>query len=174
MTNVACGIGRMNPPTRGHDRLIQALRCEARANSCKAVFFIVDGIGSGKDREKNPLTGDERRAILSRLYGDVTFIVVTSAYEAMEVLDVMGFRLVTLVCGSDRAERYGKMTRDYWGEVKVCSLYRDDKSSTVESVSATKARKAVRENDYQAFAQMFISTDETLARNVWEVLRMRL
>lgn len=174
MRNVACGIGRLNPPTIGHDRIIQTIREESEKNDCDAVFFIVDGIGSGKDTEKNPLTGDERRAILSSIYDDVTFMVVTSAYEAMEVLDVMGCRLAVLVCGSDRAERYGKMTRDYWGEVKVRTLNRGDTSSNVESVSATKARKSVLDGDYEAFARMFISKNETLARNVWEVLRMRL
>jgi len=156
MSNIVLGGGRCNPPTRGHYVLIRKLEKLAQQHGVRAEMFIIDGEQSGQDKQKNPLTPEQRVAILRGWFPNVRFDIAGSAYEVMEILEVQGKRPTVMVAGSDRAKKYRRLL-DYSGftEAKILELDRDD--GDADGVSATKARSAAAAGDFDEFVRMMPS-----------------
>lgn len=153
MTDVAITAGRLNPPTRGHWVLIQQLKQSAAQLGVRAIVYVVDGDKSSQDRSKNPLTAEQRVAILKEWFPDVTFDIVGSAYEIMEVLEVQNLTPVVWIAGTDRVRNYGKLLA-YEGHME-CRVEEVDRSAgDADGVSATLARKAALEDNLPEFARL--------------------
>jgi nicotinamide mononucleotide adenylyltransferase len=147
---VVFGVGRLNPPTRGHDVMVQQVKETAERLGARAILYIVDGEKSGQDKSKNPLTGEQRVAIARRLFPGVTIDVVGSAYEVLEVLDLQYLEPRVWVAGSDRAAKYRKLLAS---ELLDCEVLEVDRSAgEADGVSATAARKAALEGNMEEFA----------------------
>ena len=142
--------GRLNPPTKGHDVLVQKVKEAAERLGARAMLYIVDGEKTGKDKSKNPLTGEQRVAIARRLFPGVTVDVVGSAYEVLEVLDLQNLEPGVWVAGSDRAAKYRKLLA---GEKLDCEVLEVDREAgEADGVSATAARQAALEGNMEEFA----------------------
>lgn len=150
MNEVALVVGRLNPPTRGHGVLIRQLKETAERLGARPVLYIVDGAKSGKDKSKNPLSADQRLAIAKKLFPGITVDVVSSAYEALEVLDVQGFKLKAWIAGSDRASNYRKLVASEQLDCEVLEV--DREAGEADGVSATAARQAALDGNMVEFA----------------------
>jgi len=147
---VAFMVGRMNPPTRGHGILISRLRETASRLGARPILYIVDGEKSSKDRVKNPLTAEQRLAIIRKLFPGIMVDVVASAYEALEVLDLQGLKPRAWIAGSDRASNYRKLIAS---EKLDCEVFEVDREAgEADGVSATAARQAALEGNMVEFA----------------------
>lgn len=147
---VVFAAGRLNPPTKGHDVLVQQVKDVAERLGARAMLYIVDGAKSGLDKSKNPLTGEQRVAIARKLFPGVTIDVVGSAYEVLEVLDLQYLEPRVWVAGSDRAANYRKLLAS---EQLDCEVLEVDRSAgEADGVSATAARKAALEGNMEEFA----------------------
>lgn len=114
-------VGRMNPPTRGHYKVMDAMKAFIRDNKklnleATPVVVIVAGEKSSADKTKNPLTADERRSFMesSGRANGVKFIVAPSAFAAFEEVRKAGFEPIAIAAGSDRAPGYLKMLDKYF------------------------------------------------------------
>lgn len=172
-TKVVATIARMNPPTIGHDRVIKAVQERANQIGATPMVFIVDGIVSGKDKRKNPLSGDDRVEILREIYPSVKFEVITTASDILDVLYITNLKLDTLVAGSDRIDSYGRMVRSDFPEAHLFSLYRDENASNIEGVTATKVRQMVSAGNFQEFRKHFPGNDD-LAQKVFEKVKANI
>jgi nicotinamide mononucleotide adenylyltransferase len=153
MRKVAIAGGRFNPPTRGHEALIQQLLDLAHAMGVPAEVFVVDGAQSSQDKLKNPLTVDQRLAILRQWFPAVRFDVVGGAYDIMEVLEVQNKQPVVWLAGSDRVRKYQSLLlREGHAESRVVEVNRS--AGQAEGVSATQARHAARQDDLPGFRAM--------------------
>lgn len=153
---VVFAVGRLNPPTRGHDVMVQQVKDIAERLGARAMLFIVDGAKTGQDKGKNPLTGEQRVAIARRLFPGVTIDVVGSAYDALEVLDLQYLEPRVWVAGSDRAAKYRKLLSS---EDLDCEVFEVDRSAgDADGVSATAARQAVLDGDMDEFSHHMPST----------------
>lgn len=142
--------GRLNPPTKGHDVLVRKVKETAERLGARAMLYIVDGEKSGKDKSKNPLTGDQRLELARRLFPGVTVDVVGSAYEVLEVLDLQYLDAKVWVAGSDRAANYRKLLASEKLDCEVLEV--DREAGEADGVSATAARKAALEGNMEEFA----------------------
>lgn len=147
---VVFAAGRLNPPTKGHGVLIRRVKETAERLGARAMLYIVDGEKSGKDKSKNPLTGEQRVEIARRLYPGVTIDVVGSAYEVLEVLDLQYLEPEVWVAGSDRAANYRRLLSSEKLECEVLEV--DREAGEADGVSATAARKAAIEGNMEEFA----------------------
>jgi len=147
---VAIGIGRMNPPTEGHAVMVKKLVSTAQKLGVRPIIYIVDGEKTGKDKSKNPLTARQRLSIARKLFPGVAFDVVSSAYEALEVLDLQGFKVKAWIAGSDRASNYRKLVASEKLDCEVVEV--DREAGEADGVSATAARKAALDGDMVEFA----------------------
>lgn len=160
MVNVVFGIGRTNPPTKGHKAVFDRIIREAKEHKCNAEFFIVDGVSTGKDKSKNPLSGEFRKQILSKWYPEIKFDIVVSAFDVLDILEVQNKTPFILITGEDRVSNYQKMLNYNSLSTQIIGLNRDEIG---QNVSATSARNAVLNNDFETYLTLMppsISRDD--------------
>jgi uncharacterized protein YneF (UPF0154 family) len=113
---VAFMIGRLNPPSQGHYKVISKMKEFIRKNpdlnlDAKPVIVIIAGVKSSEDKKKNPLTADERISFLeaSGKANGCIFLTAKSGFVALGVIRDNGYEPIAIGAGSDRAEEYKKL-----------------------------------------------------------------
>lgn len=114
-------VGRMNPPTAGHYKVIDTMKAFIRKNpdlnlSATPIVVIVDGEKTSKDKTKNPLTADERMKFMSSSgkANGVLFIKAVSAFAAFEAVRKAGYEPIAIAAGSDRRDDYLELLNKYF------------------------------------------------------------
>lgn len=121
--NVVVAVGRFNPPTRGHYKLIDSMKAFIRENpglglEAIPVVVIIAGSKSDQDKQRNPLSGEERQAFMesSGRAAGVKFLTAPSAFAAFEAVRKAGMEPMAVAAGSDRLPGYLKLLGDYFTE----------------------------------------------------------
>ena len=157
-------FGRMNPPTIGHEKLLNSLAAKAGRNPYRVYLT------QSQDRNKNPLTYRDKikaarkffpkhaRSIILNNRLKTVFEVVTSLYNE-------GFKNLVMVVGSDRINEFDLLLRKYNGQKARHGFYnfnsinvasagdRDPDAEGASGMSASKMRAAASDNDYTSFSQ---------------------
>lgn len=149
MKPVVMVVGRLNPITDGHRVLVELAKKEARKIGAQVMVFIIDGAQSGKDKAKNPLSGDSRLAYFKLLFPGVHVDLAGGAWEALEIIDIQGLKPALWIAGSDRSSKYQGILDFYGLGGKVLAV--DREAGEADGVSATAARKAALEGDWEVF-----------------------
>lgn len=176
-------FGRMNPPTIGHGKLLEAIASKAGRNPYK-IF-----LSQSQDPAKNPLSYSDKIKHVRKMFPKHARSVmvnkdVRTAIEAVVVLYNEGFRKVVMVVGSDRVIEFDTLLQKYNGkearhgfynfaEIKVISAgERDPDAEGVEGASASKQRAFAKDNDFISFSQGVPSTVSTAdARRLFNDVR---
>ena len=155
--DLTIAFGRFNPPTIGHEKLLQAAEKAAQGGDMKIYPSRT------QDAKKNPLDPDMKISYMRKMFPKYEeqivndnemksiFNVLTTAYEE-------GYKSVNIIVGADRqaefenlANKYNKDLYDF-KQIRVISAgIRDADAEGVEGMSASKMRKAVADNDFEAF-----------------------
>ena len=101
-------FGRMNPPTIGHEKLINAVH--QIANSSNSDAFIIPT--KTQDKKKNPLDFQTKVKFLRAFFPEANIVddaSIRTVFEAIFWLGEQGYTDVTLVAGSDRIGTFDKM-----------------------------------------------------------------
>lgn len=189
---VAFAYGRFNPPTIGHEKLIDTVVQTAKKYG--ADYFIIPSKSSAKqrpaERKKNPLSLEERRAILKHMVPNPDAIVDFGAtfIDALKKFQEMGYTKVYHIAGSDREQSFMIPVNKYNGKPDqsgnipfqfdsynfVSAGQRDPDSEGVEGMSASKLRQLAVEGDYETFKTgMSDSVPEDLKKQAFETIRKR-
>jgi hypothetical protein len=156
---VAFCYGRVNPPTIGHARLFNTV---ARA-SMGGDYWIF--LTHTQDPEKNPLV-DFVKAMFPQHADHVSTGGLRTIMQVLEFLYHNNYTDVTYVCGNDRLPTFTKLLNDYNGlEGKptyfkfnsinvVSSGPRDPDDDGIAGASASAARKAAKEEDFEKFKEI--------------------
>lgn len=158
-------FGRFNPPTIGHEKLINAVAKEGKGKTYRIYA------SQSEDPKKNPLSYEDkirfmrkmfsrhgRNIILDRTIKNV-FNIASAAYDD-------GYTKFTLVVGSDRVSEFKKLL-DKYDDVKGAHGYytfrdgihvvsagdRDPDADDVTGMSASKMRAAAADNDIETFSK---------------------
>lgn len=114
-------VGRMNPPTAGHYKVIDTMKAFIRKNpemklSATPIVVVVDGEKTSQDKKQNPLTADERIKFMgsSGRANGVIFITAKSAFEAFEAVREAGYEPIAIAAGSDRIDKYVGLLNKYF------------------------------------------------------------
>jgi hypothetical protein len=163
-------VGRINPPTRGHKVLVDIAVEKAKNLDTKATLFIVDGKLTGRDKKKNPLSGESRLAWAKKLFPQISCELVNDAYHALEVLDIQGKSPGVWIAGSDRASKYQKLLDFYGLGGEMFEV--DREGGEADGVSATAARKAALDGKWDDFkAQMPTGVDDVILADLMDEIR---
>jgi hypothetical protein len=110
---VAFAIGRFNPPTEGHYRVINKLKEFIRKNpelnlEASPVIVVVTGEKSSLDKTKNPLSADDRISFMkaSGRANGVIFLTAKNGSIALGIMRDNGYEPIAIGAGSDRAQGY--------------------------------------------------------------------
>jgi len=146
-------FGRMNPPTIGHEKLVNKVVQTARGKGTPFVFLT-----HSQDSKKNPLSANDKIKFARNAFGNVV-----QPAPGKTLIDVMkhlqkSFKEVIMVAGSDRVEEFKRLLNKYNGKdfnfdsINVVSAGdRDPDAEGASGMSASKMRKAAIDNKFTEF-----------------------
>ena len=148
-------IGRMQPPTAGHYKIIE----EAMKRNDKIYLFLA----GNKMSEDNPVPFELRKKILSHLGGKVIIKKAITGFVpdlVEEFINTKGVAIINVYCGSDRVAGYESQVKPHPDhpvdfEYNVNAIKRDDNSNDpIARISGTKVRNSIKEGKFDEFAAM--------------------
>ena len=170
-------FGRFNPPTIGHQKLLDSAKS------------IADGDlkiypSRSYDPKKNPLDPNQKTSLMKKMFPDHAENIVNdegvkSIFDALKLANDEGYSNVQIVVGSDRVSEFDSLAQKYNGELynfenieTVSAGERDAEGEGVEGMSASKMRKAASENDFETFRTGIPDTvDDKTAKSIMNTVR---
>lgn len=154
MTKVVITFGRMNPPTIGHQKLVDKVEAVAKKEKAPAKVYL----SHTQNNKKDPLSYAEKIRFARKAFGkSVTQSKSKTIFQIMEELDKQ-YDEVIMVVGSDRVAEFDGLLQKYNGKnynfdsIKVVSAgARDPDATGVEGMSASKLRAIAVEGDFETF-----------------------
>ena len=157
--DITVAFGRFNPPTVGHEKLLNRVKTVAG----KGEYAIYPS--RSNDPKKNPLDPEEKISYMQQMFPKHSERIVNDP-ESKTIFDVLkksnaaGARSINIVVGADRLKEFENLANKYNGQlydydrIRVISAgERDAESEGVEGMSASKLRKAVASDDFESFSK---------------------
>ena len=157
-------FGRFNPPTTGHEKLIDALAKQQSKNAGSMMYVYPS---HSQNAKKDPLPHTLKIAYMRKMFPKYKSNVIVSksrtALEAAVELHKKGHRSIVMVVGSDRVTEFNTLLNKYNGvdskhgfygfdDIKVVSAgERDPDSEGVSGMSASKMRAAAADGNFDLF-----------------------
>ena len=157
LDTLTLAFGRFNPPTAGHEKLIQAAD-KASAGGDMKIYP-----SRTQDNKKNPIDPDMKVSYMRKMFPDYKDNIINdpqmrSIFDVLVAASEEGYKSVNIIVGSDRLGEFENLAMKYNGdiynfdEIKTISAGpRDDEAEGVGGVSSSKQRKAVMDDDFKAF-----------------------
>lgn len=171
---VVATFGRMNPPTAGHEKLVNKVKEVARKMGAKAEIYL----SHSQDAKKNPLTYDDKVMIAKEAFGSV--VQKASAKTIMDVMKTLQshYDEVTLVVGEDRVAEFDALLNKYNGKeftfaniTVVSAGARDPDADGVEGMSASKMREAALKGEESKFKSGLPKKLQSHADDIYTMVR---
>lgn len=157
-------FGRFNPPTIGHEKLLDAVASVAG----KKPYRIY--VSQSQDAKKNPLPYEEKVKFLRKMFPKYARNIISDTsiktiFDIAVKLNGEGFNELVLVVGSDRVDSFKKLLDQYNGVKAVHGEYkfekidvvsageRDPDADEVSAMSASKLRDAAKAGDLSTFSK---------------------
>ena len=157
-------FGRMNPPTTGHEKLMNELAKKSGKHSYRVY------LSQSKDNKKNPLDFKYKVKTVRKFFPKHARQVmldrnVRNVFDALTEIYNDGYKNVSMVVGSDRVNEFKTLLNKYNGKKGRHGLYnfskinvisagdRDPDADDVSGMSASKMRKLASDGDFTQFSQ---------------------
>ena len=157
-------FGRMNPPTTGHEKLMNELSKKSGSNPYKVY------LSQSTDKKKNPLDFKYKVKTVRKFFPKHARSVmlnkkVKNVFDAVTEMYNDGFKNITMVVGSDRINEFNTLLNKYNGVKGRHGLYnfnkinvisagdRDPDADDISGMSASKMRSLANEGDFTQFSQ---------------------
>ena len=150
-------FGRFNPPTTGHEKLLDTVASSSDDND----YMIVPS--RTQDKKKNPLDADTKVSVMQKMFPKHKDKIVNdkanrTIFDVLKKAHTDGYANVRILGGADRVKEFEKLTGNYNGklyqfdklEIKSAGD-RDPDSDDITGMSASKQRKAAAEGDIKTF-----------------------
>jgi phosphopantetheine adenylyltransferase len=156
-------FGRFNPPTIGHEKLIEKAAANAKGNNFRIYA------SQSQDAKKNPLSYDDKIKFMRKMfprYGRniIHDSSIRTVFDILVGLYKEGYSKVSMVVGSDRVKEFEVLANKYNGQDARHGFYnfedginiisageRDPDKDTVSGMSASKMREAAADEDFGSF-----------------------
>jgi len=147
-------FGRMNPPTIGHEKLVNKVKSQSGDH-----YIFLSQTQKPKD---NPLPFDEKLKFAKEFFPGVNVghPQVRTPIQMLQLLEKLGYTDVIYVAGSDRVESFDKLFNDYNGKeynfnsiTVINAGERDPDAEGAEGMSASKMRSAAAQGNLDSFTQ---------------------
>jgi hypothetical protein len=170
-------FGRLNPPTIGHAKLVDAIKSQEGDH----YLFL----SQTQKPKTDPLSFAEKVAYAKKFFPGINIghQNVRTPVDALQMMQKLGYTDVVFLAGSDRVEGFQKLFDTYNGKadksgnipfnfntINVISAgERDPDADDVSGMSASKMRAAAAAGDLNTFAQGV--PDKNLAKNMYNDVR---
>ena len=157
---IVFSFGRMNPPTIGHEKLVNKIKSEAKARGADARLYL----SHTSNKEKDPLTYNEKAKYAKKAFGIFKKSRARTIIEVAKELEADGYTDITLVFGEDRDAEMVNLIKRYNGKDfnfnsinSVSAGKRDPNAKGVEGISGTKLRELAKTGKLDLFKQALAS-----------------
>jgi hypothetical protein len=148
-------FGRLNPPTVGHEKLVDKVKQVAKRLNAEPHVFL----SYSQNSKKDPLNYNQKFKYAKQAFGNlVTKSNARTVIQIMQELEKMNHKDVVMIVGSDRVQEFRTLLNKYNGKdynfnsIKVVSAgERDPDAEGVSGMSASKMRAAVSAGDQASF-----------------------
>ena len=157
-------FGRMNPPTIGHEKLMNELAKKSGKHSYRVY------LSQSTDNKKNPLDFRYKVKTVRKFFPKHARQVmldkkVRNVFDAVTEIYNDGYKNISMVVGSDRVNEFKTLLNKYNGKKGRHGLYnfnkinvisagdRDPDADDVSGMSASKMRKLASDGDFTQFSQ---------------------
>lgn len=174
-------FGRFNPPTIGHQQLMD-VAANAAAGDEDGQYLIFPS--RSQDKKKNPLDPDTKIDYMQRFYPTHAGNIVNdpntkTIFDVLRMAHNDGYAGVRIVGGADRVKEFEKLSNNYNGKeyqfdnIEVISSgERDPDAKGVEGMSASRMRLAAAENDFKTFRSgLPPGVKRSEAKELFDILR---
>ena len=153
-------FGRFNPPTIGHQQLMD-VAAQSASQDDGGEYLIFPS--RSQDKKKNPLDPDTKIAYMQKFYPNHAGNIVNDAntktiFDVLKMAHNNGYAGVRIIGGADRVKEFEKLSNQYNGQlynfdnIEVVSAGdRDPDAKGVEGMSASRMRLAAAEGDFKTF-----------------------
>jgi len=161
MKTVVFTFGRMNPPTSGHQLLVNKLVSYAKTHSATPRVYLSHSVG-----KKDPLPYDAKISFARSAFGSIVRkSPARNVLQILKDLEKEGYKKAIMFAGSDRVPEFKALLNKYNGkeynfdEIQVISAgERDPDADDVSGMSASKMRALVKDDQLAAFMRGAPST----------------
>ena len=155
--DMTVAFGRFNPPTTGHERLLNKVKQVAG----KGNYEIYPS--RSNDPDKNPLDPDTKIEYMQQMFPSHAKHIMNNPktrtiFDALKGANERGAKSVNIVVGQDRQKEFENLANKYnnklykFDRIKVVSAGdRDPDGEGVSAMSASKLRKAAADDDFKTF-----------------------
>lgn len=155
MEKTVITFGRLNPPTVGHEKLVDKVKQLAKRHKAEPHVFL----SHSQNAKKDPLNYQQKFRYAKQAFGDVVYRSNSKTIiQIMQELEKMNHSEVIMVVGSDRVQEFRTLLKKYNGKdytfdkiTVVSAGERDPDAEGVTGMSASKMRAAASEGDAAAF-----------------------
>lgn len=174
-------FGRFNPPTIGHQQLMD-VAANSAAGDEDGQYLIFPS--RSQDKKKNPLDPDTKIDYMQRFYPSHAGNIVNdpntkTIFDVLKMAHNDGYANVRIVGGADRVKEFEKLSNNYNGQlyqfdnIEVISAgERDPDAKGVEGMSASRMRLAAAENDFKTFRSgLPPDVKRSEAKELFDILR---
>ena len=153
------GFGRFNPPTIGHEKLLNHIK-KVADNGEYRIYP-----SHSQDAKKNPLDSETKVGYMRKMYPDHSSSIVhdtgmKTIFDVLKGAHQQGYKNVNIVVGADRLQEFEKLANKYNGNLYsfetinvVSAGERDPDAEGVEGMSASKLRKHAKDGDFETFSK---------------------
>lgn len=158
--HVVFAFGRMNPPTAGHQKVVDKVHQLAKKH--RADHQIV--LSHSHDGDKNPLPAAVKRDHAQKAFHSTNIQVASKEHPSFihhaKKLHAQGYTHLHMVAGSDRVPEYKKILDKYNGpgkdfHFKKITVHsageRDPDAEGTTGISGSKMREHARNGDFDSF-----------------------
>lgn len=172
-------FGRFNPPTTGHEKLLNTVA----SSSDDGDYIIVPS--RSQDKKKNPLDPDTKVSVMRQMFPQHSEKIVNdpanrTIFDVLKKAHMDGYTNVRIVGGADRVKEFEKLSGNYNGklyqfdnlEVRSAGERDPDSEDDVAGMSASKQRKAAAEGDFKTFRKgVPASMNDKQAKELYNMIR---
>ena len=154
-------FGRFNPPTVGHQKLLDRAAKEAEKRGYELRIYP----SRSQDAKKNPLTPQMKISYMRQMFPDYADSIIDdkgskTIFNVLTGANTEGHTNMIIMVGADRLGEFQGLSHKYNGELYnydqlevVSAGDRDPDSDDVTGMSASKLRLAAAEGDFKKFAK---------------------
>jgi len=177
-------FGRFNPPTIGHQKLLNKVVSTAQQVDGKGYVFL----SQKQNNKTDPLSFQEKQSYIQQFYPDLVIgdASVKTIIQALQKIQNEGRTRVVMIAGSDRVQEFEKLLNQYNGKPDKAGnqLYQFDKIDVVSAgerdpdgddvsgASASKAREFASTGEQKAFEKIILGGNN--GKKLYDLLQTRL
>jgi hypothetical protein len=154
-------FGRFNPPTVGHQQLMDVAAQSAESDGGDYLIYP----SRSQDKKKNPLDPDTKISYMRQMFPSHSERIVndnanTTIFDVLKKAHNDGYTNVRIVGGSDRVKEFEKLSNNYNGQLYAFDAIEvvsagdiDPDAKGIEGMSSSRMRLAAAEGDFRKFRE---------------------